>query len=85
MFMKIHRLSLTSIFIEQGAINHKNDLLLCLLSRESSKGAIATVAGALARAQRCRTQKHLRSSKSNAYRLSVEELDHTLEGAILML
>ncbi|KIM48242.1 hypothetical protein M413DRAFT_439968 [Hebeloma cylindrosporum] len=64
---------------KKGETTHKHDLLLCLLSKESSKGAIATVARALARAQRYRPRKNLRSSKLEAYRLSVDELEQALE------
>jgi len=81
----MYRLILTSAFIEQADITHRHDLLLCLLSRDSSKDAIATVARDLARAKWCRKRKNSRSPKLDVYNLSVDELEQTLEGTHFLL
>ncbi|KAF9535427.1 hypothetical protein CPB83DRAFT_754001 [Crepidotus variabilis] len=56
-----------------------NDLLLCLVSRESSKPAVAATAQAIAQTQRNRSLRTSRSQKGTQFALSVEELDKLLE------
>ncbi|KAF8960976.1 hypothetical protein BDZ97DRAFT_1264615 [Flammula alnicola] len=60
---------------------HKSDLLLCMISAEASKPAIAAAARALARTESRRLRNSSPSEKREPYKLTVEELDRILEDA----
>lgn len=62
------------------ASSSKDDLLVCLLSRSSSKLVIASAAEAIAARRAPRSRKNSRSQKATDFELTVDHLDGILEG-----
>lgn len=58
----------------------KNDLLLCIASRTSSKPAIASAAQVLAQRRGMRPRRGSRSQKVTQAPLTIDELNKVLEG-----
>ena len=74
-----HTLSPIALLERNNAKTSVPDLQLCLISRKSSKGAIAMAAQTLAQTHH-RTSQNTKSQKHESFKLTVDDLDHLLEG-----